>query len=689
MLNKKILFSAVALSTILLANETTYKDIEVYAKNIEQHQDFTDINGGVVIVYDGDVMSAKNATYDTKENRLILRDNVVIIGKSGKRVNAKTLTINLDNNHIKFKDFFMIDKDNIWIASKSANKLENSIHLKNALFSSCCLLNPDWSIGFKNAIYDTKSKELKLRDAKIYIKETPVFYLPYLYLPLSNERRSGFLIPTFSYSRNEGFLYSQPYFWAIAKNQDMEFDPQIRTNRGYGGYITYRIVDSKDSFGKIRVGYFKDKNSFTKEHDLKYKSHYGAEIFYLNNTLIDPLSRAGYENKFYLNAIYMNSLDYLNLQIDDKFEHHTLGSYYESRLNYYIRNNYFFTAFTMRYFNDTTKASNKDTLQILPKIHFHIPYTNIIYNNLSFLLDATLTNYTRKEGTKAFKAKVSLPLEFHLSLFNDYLSLNVSEELEATGYDFYNVPIEQKKYSSVVLNHKVELRSELAKIYKSGMHTAIFSATYTKTTILNEHWMKYKDIPNSLKVDFIDSIPFESKVVFRTHQYWHSFNNKFDINYILEANYYPQESKLRDLNQEIDIKYKNWSFYSKIGYSLVHSQATEVYNKIGYSNGTYGLYFAGLWKKDPLSFETLTKELSFSGYYNKSDNLKFRAKIAYDIKDKSLKNWEIGTYYNKKCWSVDLSFGQDIRPFINSSGNRDSISNNYVQVKFKLLPFGG
>ncbi len=687
MLNSKTLLLSVLLSGLLLANE--YKDVEVYANSVIQHNNKADISGGVVVVYDGDILKAKSGKYDANSKVLILNGNVIIISKDGKRVNAKTLRINLDDNKIVFKDFFLLNKENVWFVAKNAQKQSNQIKLQNALFSSCNVDNPDWSIAFSKATYDTKSKELRINNAVAYIKKIPVFYFPYLYMPLSRDRKTGFLMPSFAYTNDEGFQYSQPFFWAIAKNQDLELDPQVRLNRGRGIFATYRLVDSKDSFLQIRAGYFKDKDSYTKKHNLKYKKHYGAELNYINNTLIDPLSRNGFENKLYVNSIYMSDTDYLNLQVGDKLYHHSLGSYYDSRLNYYIKNNYFYTGITLDYFKDTTKVDNRETLQILPKLHFHIPYTNIIYNNLSYMVDASLTNYTRQSGTKAFKAKFQLPLEMHFSLFSGYLNLNLSEELEATGYDFYNVPITQKKYSSVVANHKVELSSEVSKLYKSGMHTAFLSATYTKSSILSEKWMDYKDIPQSLKLDFVDDVPFESKVTFRTHQYWHSFTNKLDINYILEAHYYPQESKLRDLEQEIDVKYKNWSFYSKINYSLVHSKATDVYNRIGYSTALYGLYIAGLRKRDLQSFETLTKEISAGGYYNYSDNLKFRASAAYDLKDNNLKNWEVGTYLNRNCWSVDFSFGQNIRPVIKSDGSRGSISNNYFQIQFKVLPFGG
>ncbi len=32
--------------------------------------------------------------------------------------------------------------------------------------------------------------------------------------------------------------------------------------------------------------------------------------------------------------------------------------------------------------------------------------------------------------------------------------------------------------------------------------------------------MRYEDIPEDLKINFIDDIPFESKITLRTHQFW-------------------------------------------------------------------------------------------------------------------------------------------------------------------------
>ena len=677
-----------SLAVLLLASGFSYaQEVEVFAKEVVQQGDVANLYGGVVVEYKGDLLSGKSATYNREKNILVIKDSVSYLPQSGKKIRANELVVNLNNDHIKFRDFFEIDKEDVWISSVVAKKEEKKYKFLNALFSSCNVSNPDWIVGFNKAIYDTSDKTLHLKDAKVYVKDIPVFYFPYLYIPLSKERRSGFLRPKFGNIQDEGILYNQPYFWAIAPNQDLEIDAQIRTKRGYGVYATYRFYHDKDAHGAIKAGYFKDKQSYTDEYNLKYNKHYGIEAEYVNESLIDSLAKGEWENKLYFNGIEFSDGDYVNLQVDERLEHFKVGTYYESRLNYFIKNNYFYSGINFRYFKSDNKVDNDDTIQILPRVDFHLPYTNLIFNNLSYLLDASLTNYTREEGTKALKLKLKVPIELHFSLFNNYLSLNLSEELESTGYDFYNVPIEEKKYSSIVANHKIELSSEVSKIYDSGIHTALFSLIYTKSNIVSEDWMKYDEIPQDLKRDFVDSIPFDSKLTFRTHQFWKGFN-KLYIDYILEAHYYIKESKLRDLDQEVDIRYKNWRFYSSIGYSFLYNETTGIYNKISYDNKKYGLSLAYLWKKDYLSLETTTKELSVDGYYKYDDSLSFRASADYNLQDDHVKGWEVGTNLNRKCWSIDFRFGQSIRPVIKKDGSQSSIKNNYIGVELTILPFG-
>src|SRR5690606_5488186 len=64
---------------------------------------------------------------------------------------------------------------------------------------------------------------------------------PYLSFPITRERKSGFLIPTYGISSNSGFEFSLPYYFNLAPNYDMTLTPRYMSKRGLqlGGEFRY------------------------------------------------------------------------------------------------------------------------------------------------------------------------------------------------------------------------------------------------------------------------------------------------------------------------------------------------------------------------------------------------------------------------------------------------------------------
>jgi LPS-assembly protein len=679
----KIILSVILATTLAQAEA---KDIEVYAKEVLQDNGVVAINDGVVVEYDGSIFRADSAKYSIDKKYLNLKGNVTLIDKSGKRIRAKELRLDLGSNIVILKDFFTLAQDHIWFSSTEGSKKKNFITSKNALFSSCSVDNPDWMLGFNKAIYDTEREVVRFYDAKVYIKKIPVFYFPYIHVPLSNERRSGFLYPSFNISGNEGFTYRQPYFINISRSQDLEVIPQVMTKRGYGLTATYRFFHDKDAFGTLRTGFYKDKISYVKKEDLIHNNHYGLEFNYLNSSLIDSLAESGYENKLYINSAYFNDGEYFALQ-QNTLSHHLVGSHYDSRINYYIQSKSLYSGIILDYFKSTAKSNNNDTLQILPQLQFHLPFSSIVSNNIHYSFDATVANLTRKEGSRAIQASIKMPISMHFSLLDNYLNLNISEELQLDTYRFINTTSNIKKYTRVSANHKVELFADLTKVYDSGVHTMMLSAAYTKSTNITEKWTKYSEIPLNLKQEFVDDLAYDSKISLRAHQKWQSLDKPFNVNHILEADYSVKNKKFTDLDNTLNLKYNNWFMNTFIGYSLEKHNFDKISNQIGYSNGDVGLTLGYLWSKDYQSFATLSKELTLRSYYKYSERLKVSAGVDYDLATKNVKKWGVTTDLNRKCWAVSFTFGQSIRPVVRASGN-SSIKNNFFSFNFTVLPFG-
>ncbi|WP_140417218.1 hypothetical protein, partial [Vibrio cholerae] len=45
------------------------------------------------------------------------------------------------------------------------------------------------------------------------VQNVPVFYLPYLTVPIGDTRKTGFLYPTASYGSRNGYSFEVPIYW--------------------------------------------------------------------------------------------------------------------------------------------------------------------------------------------------------------------------------------------------------------------------------------------------------------------------------------------------------------------------------------------------------------------------------------------------------------------------------------------
>ena len=69
-----------------------------------------------------------------------------------------------------------------------------------------------------------KKKTIFYENAVIKVYDFPILYLPKLSHPdPSVKRRSGFLVPSFSDSKNLGEGLDISYFWALNKDKDFNF----------------------------------------------------------------------------------------------------------------------------------------------------------------------------------------------------------------------------------------------------------------------------------------------------------------------------------------------------------------------------------------------------------------------------------------------------------------------------------
>ena len=94
----------------------------------------------------------------------------------------------------------------VWVEGKRVERIDDKTYrVEGGRFTSCSQPNPRWGFEASSAEIEIDEK-VKAKNAVFKVKGVPVFYLPYMYYPISNDGRStGVLFPHFGYSSYRGF----------------------------------------------------------------------------------------------------------------------------------------------------------------------------------------------------------------------------------------------------------------------------------------------------------------------------------------------------------------------------------------------------------------------------------------------------------------------------------------------------
>ena len=117
-------------------------------------------------------------------------------------------------------------------ADKIALSIEKNLLLKKARYTTCPPTDPDWELRAERINLNQPSGRGHAQHAKLFFKEVPVLYFPYVNFPIDKRRQSGFLYPTFGQSNLSGTHIEIPYYWNIAPNFDTTLTPNWLQKRG-------------------------------------------------------------------------------------------------------------------------------------------------------------------------------------------------------------------------------------------------------------------------------------------------------------------------------------------------------------------------------------------------------------------------------------------------------------------------
>ncbi len=372
--------------------------------------------GNVEMTWQDMSMTCDQATYNRETKLLIATGNVYIV-KAGDVMWGQRLFLDTETGRAEMENgrIFMTQGNFYGDGKHIARRSEEDYSFLKGGLTTCDATVPSWKFGA--ADLDLTVEDYATGSNVIfYVKDIPVFYFPYIVLPVKRERQSGFLLPKFGNSTKKGVSADIPFYWAINDSQEATIDLDIQSKRGVGLGVDYRYLRKRGSEGS--AGGYAINDQITKELRGQFLQ-YHKEVWPENLTLITSINLTSDPN--FLSDYSEKSGEY-NRQ------------YYDSRIVLTKHWNNWLTTLQGIYTQDFYTTSNTTTLQRLPELSLFGVREQILDLPLYNDTDIIATNYYREKGMLG-QREVAVPrLTLNHGFFDDRVNTWIQGGVQLRAY---------------------------------------------------------------------------------------------------------------------------------------------------------------------------------------------------------------------------------------------------------------
>ena len=224
------------------------------------------LDGNVELDFPEGLLRAQSAELD-RENGKIKFSNKGEIFLEDFYFNANGGYLNKDDKSISLSKGMVFSKERNLIFNflELSGELDQQIYLKNASMTSCANPNQGWTLQAKEIVLNSQERRGLAKNIKIKAANKTIFALPFLPFATSDERMSGFLEPSISYS-SDGVDMMIPYYRVISKKSDITIAPRYIAKRGPGIEMNFRSLHGNDNnIRNLDLIYFLNDDEFEDE----------------------------------------------------------------------------------------------------------------------------------------------------------------------------------------------------------------------------------------------------------------------------------------------------------------------------------------------------------------------------------------------------------------------------------------
>ncbi|MBL5838221.1 LPS assembly protein LptD [Enterobacter asburiae] len=406
------------------SSKGTYPDNATFTGNVDINQGNSRLQADEVQLHQKQPEGAAEPvrTVDALGNVHYDDNQVILKGpKAWSNLNTK------DTNVWK-GDYQMVGRQGRGDADLMKQRGENRYTiLENGTFTSCLPGSNTWSVVGSEVIHDREEQVAEIWNARFKLGPVPIFYSPYLQLPVGDKRRSGFLIPNAKYSTSNYFEFYLPYYWNIAPNMDATITPHYIHKRGNIMWENEFRYLTHAGAGLMELDYLPSDKVFQDEHPTEGDKH--RWLFYWQHAgVMDKVWRFNVDYTKVSDSSYFNDFS-------SKYGSSTDGYATQKFSVGYAVQNFDATVSTKQFqvFSDQSKSTYGAEPQLDVNWYQNDvgPFDTRVY--------AQAVHFVNTDSNMPEATRVHLEPTINLPWSNDWASLNTEAKLMATHYQQKNI----------------------------------------------------------------------------------------------------------------------------------------------------------------------------------------------------------------------------------------------------------
>ena len=649
---------------------------------------------------DGNLIYLENFDYQTKNNIFKSIGFVEITDSSQNKYEFSQIYIDTQKKEILGTDIkafmndnnFKINEENKPRIFSNAVKINNEkSDFSKSIFTICNYRKddkcPPWTIQASKMLHDNKKKTIYYDNAIIKVYNIPIFYLPKLSHPDPTvDRRSGFLAPSFSDTKNLGSGISIPYFMNLGNDKNFTI-----TNKFYVSenplFLGEYHQAFKNSYFLTDFGYTKGYKKTSNSKKAGEKSHFFSKFSKnfrnddSDSTLNVSIQNTSNDKYLKLYKIDSNLVDY-NTDV------------LENSLNYTLQSDDTFFGLNASVYETLNETFNDKYEYILPEITID---KNLISNNKIGNLDLQTNfkthNYDTNRLTNFFIN--DLYWNYNEIDFKSGYKGKILGNLKNINYETKNVDLYKEETTSELFGALGYL-TEIDLIKKIGNASHLFKPKilfrYSPGSMRKEESGSKLDPISAFSIDRLNNINnfetgFTSTVGFDYKIEKSNKNFDFSVAQIISDKENKKmhtktsmDEKLSDLVGSTDYKI-NDNLNLKYNFSV-----DQNYNDLNYSEAGVALNFDSL--KIDFNYLEEKKHIGDQEYfktkldYNRSKSSLFSLETKRNLITNSAEFYNLSYEYLNDCLRAGLVYR---REFYTDS---EIEPENSLMFKITLTPFG-